>query len=155
VRERITGPYSAPARSAAILAAMSTAPHFDRLLAPIVEEIERQSLVADRFIDKEIYQIYVATVWAQFALNPEDAGISGDDLEGVHDALNRAIIPVLGAAHDVRTCFSFINSKAGEQALTRCRVPAHHRDLLLYFCSIILDPEGHRQWAEEQRRGRN
>jgi hypothetical protein len=33
----------------------------------------------------------------------------------------------------------------------------HHRDLLLYFASMILDPEGHRRWMTEvaERTGPN
>jgi hypothetical protein len=125
---------------------------FDRLLRPVLAEIESQSRVADSFIDKELYQIYIATLWAQIALSPAEAGISERDLEPLHEHLNHAITAVLGRGHDVRACYQFVNSRAGEQAMTRYRVPGHHRDLLLYFCSIILDPQGHRRWAEEQRK---
>jgi hypothetical protein len=128
----------------------ATETQLDRLLRPVLAEIERHSRVADTFIDKEIYQIYVATVWAQISLSPEDAGIAERDLEPLHDWLNKAIAPVLGEDKDIRACFQFINSKAGEQAMARYGVPGRHRDLLLYFCSIILDPNGHRRWAEEQ-----
>jgi hypothetical protein len=125
---------------------------FDRLLGPVLADVENQTRVADSFIDKELYQIYIATLWAQIALSPAEAGVSERDLEALHEHLNQAIAPVLGRGHDVRACYQFVNSRAGEQAMTRHRVPGHHRDLLLYFCSIILDPEGHRRWAEEQRK---
>jgi hypothetical protein len=124
----------------------------DHLLRPVLAEIERQSRIAEHFVDKELYRSYVATLWAQLTLSPEDHGLSDDELEPLHDRLNVAISPVLGTGNDVRSCFRFINSRDGEAALARYRVPAHHRELLLYFCSIILDPDGHRRWAEEQRK---
>ncbi len=125
---------------------------YRQLLQPLLEETEAHSIVADSFVDKDLYQLYVATIWSQLALQPEDAGLTEDDLEPVHDYLNQAIAPILGAGHDLTACFHFINSKAGEQAMNRYRLPPHHRDLLLYFCSAILDPEGHRRWAEEQNK---
>jgi hypothetical protein len=131
---------------------MSRNAEFDELLRPVLAEIERQSLVAERFVDKELYQIYIATLWAQIALDPAQHGLEDTDLEPLHNRLNVAVAPVLGLEHGVRDCFRFVNSRAGEAAMGRYRVPAHHRDLLLYFCSVILDPEGHRRWAEEQRK---
>jgi hypothetical protein len=46
----------------------------------------------------------------------------------------------------VTECFRFINSKAGEQAMKEARLNQTHKELLLYFSSMILDPDGHRRW---------
>ena len=42
-------------------------------------------------------------------------------------------------------------SDAGQAAMQEARLTRSHKDLLLYFCSLILDPEGHRKWAESVR----
>ena len=33
--------------------------------------------------------------------------------------------------------------------MVEARLNQTHKDLLLYFSSMILDPEGHRKWADE------
>ena len=119
---------------------------------PVLDEIARRSSVAGDFIDKDLYQIYVATLWANLVMDPGDSGLSEGDLEPIHDFLNtEAVAPVLGSDHTITDCFRFVSSKVGEAALERCQVTRSHRDLLAYFCSMILDPEGHRKWADEQR----
>ena len=42
-------------------------------------------------------------------------------------------------------------SDAGQAAMQEARLTRNHKELLLYFRSLILDPEGHRQWAESVR----
>jgi len=121
---------------------------FETTFRPVLDEIEQRSSVAGRFVDKDLYRIYIATLWANLALDPGEAGIEEHDLEAVHDYLNHALGAVLGQDHTLSDCFRFINSKPGESAMDRCRLTRTHKDLLLYFCSIILDPDGHRRWAE-------
>lgn len=121
---------------------------FERALRPLLDEIEQRSSVAGRFVDKDLYRIYIATLWANLALDPAEAGIHEHDLEAVHDYLNQALGAVLGRDQSLTDCFRFINSKPGELAMDRCRLTRTHKDLLLYFCSIILDPDGHRRWAD-------
>ncbi len=128
-----------------------TAPQLRALLAPVLAEVAAQAQLTDAFLDKELFQIYLATLWAQFTLDPQAAGLTEAELEPVHDVLSDHVTQVLGSGHDLRSCFAFINSKAGEQALARYQLSASHRDLLLYFCSLILDPEGHKRWSAEQR----
>ncbi len=43
--------------------------------APILEEVEARSGVAEAFVDKDRYRIYLATLWANVVMNPNDAGI--------------------------------------------------------------------------------
>lgn len=131
------------------MAAEST--RFERQFRPVLDEIESRASVAGAFVDKDLYRIFLATLWANVTLDPGDVGLEEDDLEPLHDYLNDALAAVLGREQSVTDCFRFINSKAGEQAMDRCRLSRTHRDLLHYFCSIILDPDGHRRWADEVR----
>ena len=121
---------------------------FERTFRNVLDEIEQRASVAGRFVDKDLYRIYLATLWANIALDPSEAGLADDELEGLHDYLNGALVRVLGADQTLADCFRFIETKPGEQAMDRCRLTKTHKDLLLYFCSLILDPEGHRRWAE-------
>jgi len=121
---------------------------FEPVFRPLLDEIEQRSSVAGRFVDKDRYRIYIATLWTNLALDPSEAGIEAEDLEAVHDYLNGALGAILGQDQTLSDCFRFINSKPGELAMDRCRLTRTHKELLLYFCSIILDPEGHRRWAE-------
>jgi len=67
------------------------------------------------------------------------------------DSLRSEIERVMGPGNDLTACFSFVNSKKGQAAMEEARLTPNHKDLLLYFCSLILDPEGHRKWAEGVR----
>jgi hypothetical protein len=126
---------------------------FEREFRPVLDEIEQRASVAGRFVDKDLYAIYLATLWANIALDPAEAGLGEDDLEPLHDYLNAELSRVLGPDRSLTDCFRFINSKAGDAAMDRCRLSRTHRELLQYFCSIILDPDGHRRWAERLRSG--
>jgi hypothetical protein len=123
------------------------AAHFE----PVLREIERRCSVAGSFVDKDLYRVNLATLWANIVLNPNDAGLTEAALEPLHDYLNDMIEPVLGRGQTLTDCFRFINSKAGEQAMERCHLTTTHRQMLLYFCSMILDPDGHRRWSDAQR----
>ena len=105
--------------------------------------------MATSFIDKNFFQVSVATLWANVVLSPEDTGITEDDLPNLHDVLNEEIASVLGPDEDLKTVFRFISSKDGEKTMVEARLNQTHKDLLLYFSSMILDPEGHRKWADE------
>lgn len=113
---------------------------------PILADVARRSRVADTFVDRNLYQLYIATLWANVVLNPEDAGLDADDLEDLHELVNARIAAVLGPDEAIKTCFSFVNSRAGELAMQEARLTQNHKDLLLYFASMILDPDGHRRW---------
>lgn len=122
-----------------------------RALAPILEEVSTRSSVAERFIDKDSYRIYLATVWANIVMDPGALGIGEDDLEVVHDLINMAARTVLGEDGAITECFRFVDSRDGERAMDKAKVSKTHRQLLTYFSSMILDPDGHRRWMEEIR----
>ena len=116
---------------------------------PVLTELREKAAVATSFIDKNFFQVSVATLWANVVLSPEDTGITEDDLPNLHDVLNEEIASVLGPDEDLKTVFRFISSKDGEKTMIEARLNQTHKDLLLYFSSMILDPEGHRKWADE------
>ena len=121
--------------------------------APILDEVEKRACVADAFVDKQVYRILLATVWANVVMNPDEAGIDVADLERVHDVINARARDVLGSDDAIKDCFRFVTSRAGEAAMDQARVSRTHRELLLYFSSMILDPDGHRRWmADVERR---
>lgn len=113
---------------------------------PVLDDIAERSTVAERFIDKNLFRLYIATLWANVVLNPEDAGIQESDLEALHDVVNERLEEVIGREASIAGCFRFIASKAGEAAMAESRLSSTHRDLLTYFSSMILDPDGHRRW---------
>jgi hypothetical protein len=120
----------------------------EAVFRPVLTDIAERSLVADSFLDKDIYRVYIATLWANVVLDPADVGIGEDDLEDLHDIVNSQVAEVLGAEQDIRECFKFVNSKSGEQAMQTARLTKNHKDLLLYFSSMILDPDGHKRWMD-------
>lgn len=121
--------------------------------AEILDDIETRSCVTERFVDRDLYRLYIATLWANIVLNPADAGMTEDGLEPLHGYLNRRLAGVLGNGSSVTECFRFVNSKAGEQAMKEARLNQTHKDLLLYFSSMILDPDGHRRWMDNVLEG--
>ena len=120
-------------------------------LDAIFDEIRSQAKIADAFLDTERYQILVCTVWSNLVMNPGEAGIEEADLERVHDLIVEQIESDLGPDADLKSCFQFLTTKRGEAAMQSNKLTGTHRDLLLYFSSMILDPEGHKRWSDELR----
>lgn len=120
-------------------------------LQPILEDVRSRACVADHFLDKEVYQLSLATLWANLVLNPEDLGFSEADLESCYEVLSADVAEVLGASAELKDCFEFLNSKPGERAMQQARLNQTHKDMLLYFASMMLDPEGHRRWIDDIR----
>lgn len=119
---------------------------------PVLEDITERSTVADRFIDKDIYRILAATVWANVVLDPDAVGLDEFALEDLHDIVNDWSGRILGVeAGTIAEMFRWLNSKAGERAMQQAQLTPNHRDLLLYFASMILDPDGHRRWMDTIR----
>ncbi len=122
-----------------------------RLLQPILTAVERQSGVAGRFVDKNAYRIYLATLWVNLVMDPAACGLDEDDLESAHDVINLGAGRVLGDVEAITASFRFLNTPEGERAMQQAKLTRSHRDLLAYFCSMILDPDGHRRWMAEAR----
>jgi len=120
-------------------------------LDAIFDEIRGQSTVADTFLDRERYQVLVCTVWSNLVMNPDDAGISESELEQIHDLIVLEVQKDLGNQADLKTCFTFLTTKAGEAAMQANKLSGTHKDMLLYFSSMIIDPEGHKRWSDDLR----
>ncbi len=123
----------------------------DIRLDAIFDQIREQACVADNFLDRERYQLLVCTIWSNLVMNPEEAGIDESQLESIHDLILDEVRSDLGADADLTTCFKFLTTKAGEAAMQANKLTGTHRDLLLYFSSMILDPEGHKRWSDDLR----
>lgn len=119
--------------------------------APVLEDLVARATVTDHIVDKDVYRILVATLWVNVVLDPEDVGLTESHLETVHDVVNRGIADVLGPDESLTSCFRYLNGKTGQQAMSASKLTSNHRDMLLYFASIILDPEGHKRWMEDIR----
>ncbi len=119
--------------------------------APVFADIRERSSVAERFIDRDLYRVYVATLWANVVLSPDEVGLLEEDLEDLHDLLLEEISDAIGPHESLHPVFQFIASKAGEKAMAEARLTQSHKDLLEYFASMILDPEGHKRYMEEIR----
>ena len=79
------------------------------------------------------------------------AGIEEDDLPTLHDLVVAELVEVIGVGTDLESVFRFISSKEGEKTMAEAKLNQTHKDLLQYFSSMILDPDGHKRWMEEIR----
>jgi hypothetical protein len=128
-----------------------TANTLKETFASVFQDIRERSTVADRFIDRNLYQVYIATLWSNVVLAPEDVGLLEDDLEALHDVVIEEIQDAVGPKTSLHSIFEFIASKEGERAMAEARLNQSHKDLLTYFASMILDPSGHKKFMDEIR----
>lgn len=111
--------------------------------------MQHNSVVADSFVDKNRYQLFLCTLWSNLVLEPEQLDLEIEDLEHVLDIVNEEAKKILGYDDSVTQSFRFISSPAGELEMNRAKLPRNHRDMLTYFSSMILDPEGHKKWMDQ------
>lgn len=105
---------------------------------PALDEIIDRCRITDDYVDKEQFQVLIATVWGNAVLEPQRSGIEESDLEDLHEFLNEQIARVVGEGASVMSCFEFVVSKRGEESLTRQRVTANHKEFLHHFARLIL-----------------
>ena len=108
---------------------------------PALEEILNLCKITDALLDKEKFQVYVATIWGNAVLEPEKSGLTEDDLETLHDFLNEEMETLVGKGSTVTSCYDFISSKNGDESMSRQQVTQRHRDFLYYFARLILGRE--------------
>ena len=130
---------------------MLTSEQLAHAFEPVFEDIRERASVVERFIDRNLFQLYMATLWANVVLSPEEAGIGEDDLPTLHDLVVSELVDVIGEGTDLETVYRFVSSKAGEKTMIEAKLNQTHKDLLQYFSSMILDPDGHKRWMEEIR----
>jgi len=105
---------------------------------PAVDEILKSCCVSESFVDKEQFRIYIATIWGNVALDPNQSGVAEEDLPLLHDFLNEEIQPILGNEESIITCYEYLSSKDGEEAMLRLKLTKQHREFIAYFSRIIL-----------------
>ena len=108
---------------------------------PAIEEILDQCRIAEGIVDKEKFQVFIATIWGNAVLEPERSGIEEKDLSSLHDFLNEEIARIVGEGADVTSCYEFIVSKKGEESLERQGTNTRHKEFLHYFARLILQKE--------------
>ncbi|XOV88537.1 MAG: hypothetical protein ACFHX7_01330 [Pseudomonadota bacterium] len=104
---------------------------------PAVTEIIEQCQVTDGFVDKDLFRVYIATIWGNAVLEPGKSGLTEADLPSLHDYLNEEIPAILGAGEDVTSIYEYLTSKVGEDSLERLQVGARHREFIAYFARLI------------------
>lgn len=105
---------------------------------PAVHEIIDRCRLTDDFVDKDMFRVYIATIWGNAVLDPEQTGLDESDLSVLHDFLNEEIAAVLGEDQSITRCYEYLVSKAGEDALARLQVGSQHREFLYYFARLII-----------------
>jgi hypothetical protein len=103
-----------------------------------ITEIIDGCRINDNFVDKDMFRVYIMTIWGNAVIEPERSGITVDDLSVLHDYLNEEIAGVLGRGVDLTACYEHIMSKAGEDGLERLNLSAEHKAFLYHFAGLIL-----------------
>lgn len=119
--------------------------------APVFKDIRDRSTVTDRFLDRDLYRVYVSTLWSNVVLSPDEVGLDEEDLPELHDILLEEVNDAIGPTESLHDIFKFISSKDGERAMQEARLTQSHKDLLQYFSSMILDPDGHKRYMDHIR----
>lgn len=126
---------------------VAIAEHF----APVFKDIRERATVTERFIDRDLYRVYISTLWSNVVLSPDEVGLDEEDLPELHDIVIAEISDAIGTVGSLHEIFQFIVSKDGERAMQDARLTQSHKDLLQYFASMILDPDGHKRYMDYVR----
>lgn len=121
-------------------------------LEPLFEEIDKQCVVADHFIDKDQWRLFVTTMWSNLVMSPESLGLSESDLEAAYQVIESTAEDRLGGDDALVDSFKFLTTKDGERCMEKAKLRKNHRDMLLYFASMMVDPERHKQYMDELRK---
>ncbi|MEX0942466.1 MAG: hypothetical protein WD002_07970 [Pseudomonadales bacterium] len=105
---------------------------------PAVQEIIDQCRLTEDFVDKDLFRVYIATIWGNAVLEPEKSGLAESELSLLHDFLNEEIESILGKGQSITRCYEYLVSKEGEDAMTRLQVGSQHREFVFYFARLIL-----------------
>ncbi|MDC2963464.1 hypothetical protein OA067_01015 [Gammaproteobacteria bacterium] len=117
---------------------MMSAEQIKTTFKPAMDEIIERCSVSEAYVDKEQFQIMLATIWGNAVLDPSRSGISEDQLPELHDFLNTYLVEIVGAESNLTNCFEFIVSKAGQDSMDRQRITPNHRQFLHHFARLIL-----------------
>ncbi len=107
--------------------------------APAIREIIDVCSVSEAFVDKDQFRVYIATIWGNAAIDPEKSGLVEEDLSLLHDYINEEIRNVLGEDETIMSCYEYLASKVGEEAMDRLNLSKQHREFVLYFARLLLN----------------
>ena len=48
---------------------------------PVFEDIRKRATVAEKFLDRDLYRVYIATLWSNVVLWPDEVGIEEEDIK--------------------------------------------------------------------------
>lgn len=115
-----------------------TLEELEQRFLPAIDEIIERCRISDEFVDKEKFQVLIATVWGNAVLEPDRSGLTESDLPDLHDFLNEHVDEIVGKDATITGCYEFIMSKKGEDSLIRQNISANHKEFLHYFARLIL-----------------
>ena len=118
----------------------------EKLLERSLSDMRDRSRLTEQFVDKDTYKLYLTSLWTNIVLEMEDIGLVEADLEPALEIVNNHAREILGGDEPVIESFRYLTTPAGEKLMEKHNVTARHKQMLIYFASMILDPEGHRRW---------
>ena len=94
---------------------MLTSEQLAHAFEPVFVDIRERASVVERFIDRNLFQLYMATLWANVVLSPEEAGIGEDDLPTLHDLVVSELVDVIGEGTDQRPSTALYPAKPAKK----------------------------------------
>ncbi|MYD42931.1 MAG: hypothetical protein F4W90_03455 [Gammaproteobacteria bacterium] len=120
-------------------------------LAPLFDEMDRQCMVTEHLMDKDRWRVFLTTMWSNLVLDPENLGMTEEDLESAFNVIESEAERRLGGKDALVDAFRFLTTKDGERCMDKAKLRKNHRDMLVYFASMMVDPERHKQYMQELR----
>jgi len=123
---------------------MLTSEQLNHAFEPVFVDIRERSTVVERFIDRNLFRLYMATLWANVVLSPEEAGIEEEDLPTLHDLVVAELVNVIGPGADLESVFRFFRLRRMARALemeihTLGNLPFSFSDR---FCFLFIGSSG-------------
>lgn len=84
-------------------------------------------------------------------MDPENLDMTEADLEGAYKVIEREAENRLGGKDALVDAFRFLTTKSGERCMEKAKLRKSHKEMLLYFASMMVDPERHKQYMAEIR----
>ena len=84
-------------------------------------------------------------------MDPENLDMTEADLEGAYKVIEREAENRLGGKDALVDAFRFLTTKDGERCMEKAKLRKSHKEMLLYFASMMVDPERHKQYMTEIR----
>lgn len=108
-------------------------------------------MVTEHLMDKDRWRIFLTTMWSNLVMDPENLGILESDLESAYGVIENEAQRRLGGDDALVDAFRFVTTKDGERCMDKAKLRKNHRDMLLYFASMMVDPERHKQYMDDIR----